>query len=130
MKSLLPSVTLCLANLPVSLSLSRTLAFIRDLEILRRRRLRVQDLLSEHYLAGKCDSRHSATSFSENVAVVETSYQMLENLSFCNRDRAKPPSIKGNSTNSLGQKKYSEAFRGQISYSQSFTSSKVSIMLP
>ena len=104
MKSLLPSVTLCLANLPVSLSLSRTLAFIRDLEILRRRLLRVQDLLSQHYLAGKCDSRHSATSFSENVAVAETN-----NLSFCNRDRAKPPSIKGNSTNSLGQKTYNEA---------------------
>ena len=62
--------------------------------------------------------------------MAEASYEMLENLSFCDRDRAKPPSIKDNSTNSLGQKKYNEAFRGQISYSQSFTSSKVSIMLP
>ena len=46
-------VTLCLANLLVSLSLSRTLAFIRDLEILRRRRLRVRDLLSQHHFGGK-----------------------------------------------------------------------------
>ena len=46
-------VTLCLANLVVSLSLSRTLAFIRNLEILRRRRLRVRDLLSQHHFGGK-----------------------------------------------------------------------------
>ena len=62
--------------------------------------------------------------------MAEASYQMLENLSFCDGDRAKPPSIKGNCTNSLGPKKYNESFRGQISYSQSFTSSKVCIMLP
>ena len=35
-------------------------------------------------LAGKRDSRRrSTTSFSENVVVAETSYQMLEVLSFC-----------------------------------------------
>ena len=33
---------------------------------------------------------HSTTSFSENVVVAETSYQMLKVLSFCDRDRAKP----------------------------------------
>ena len=51
----------------------------------------------------------SSTSFSKNVVVAETSYQMLQVLSFCDRERAK-------------KKKYSEAFRGvyflsQISYS-------------
>ena len=29
--------------------------------------------------------RHSTTSFSENVEVAETRYQMLEVLSFCDR---------------------------------------------
>ena len=45
-------------------------------------------------LAGKRDSRcHSATSFSENYVVAETSYQMLEVLSFCDWERAKPSLI-------------------------------------
>jgi len=88
-------VTLWLANLPVSLSLSRTLVFIRDLEILRRRRLGVRDLLSQLHFGGKMWlSSFCYEFYSENVAVAETSYQMLENLSFCDRDRAKPPSIK------------------------------------
>ena len=43
-------------------------------------------------LAGKCDyRRHFTTGFSgcsENVLVAETSYQMLEVLSFCDRERA------------------------------------------
>ena len=40
-------------------------------------------------LAGKLDSRrHSTTGYSENVAVAGTSYQMLEVLSFCYRERA------------------------------------------
>ena len=39
-------------------------------------------------LAGKRDSRrYSTTSFSENVEVAETSYQMLEVLSFCDQER-------------------------------------------
>ena len=39
-------------------------------------------------LAGKRGScGHSPTSFSENVEVTETSYQMLEVLSFCVRER-------------------------------------------
>ena len=43
-------------------------------------------------LAGKRDSgRHSTTSFSENVVVVETSYQMSEVLSFCYLGRALVP---------------------------------------
>ena len=44
-------------------------------------------------LAGKCDShRHSTTTFSENVVVAKTSYQMLGILSFSNREWALPPS--------------------------------------
>ena len=40
-------------------------------------------------LAGKRDRRRrSSPSFSENVVVAETSYQMLEVLSFCDRDKA------------------------------------------
>ena len=36
-------------------------------------------------LAGKCDSHHnSTTSFSENVVVKKTNYQMLGILSFSN----------------------------------------------
>ena len=39
-------------------------------------------------LAGKRGSRrHSTTSFSENVEVAETSYQMLQVLSFFDRER-------------------------------------------
>ena len=39
-------------------------------------------------LAGKRGSRrHSTTSLSENVEVAETSNQMLEVLSFCDRER-------------------------------------------
>ena len=46
-------------------------------------------------LAGKRDSRgHSTTRFSENVMEAEISYQMLEVLSFCDRERAQTPSIK------------------------------------
>ena len=37
---------------------------------------------------GKRDSRYHPTSrFSENVIVAETSYQMLEVLSFCDLER-------------------------------------------
>ena len=43
-------------------------------------------------MAGKRDSRrHSTKSFSENVVVAGTSYQILEVKSFCDRGRAKPP---------------------------------------
>ena len=49
-------------------------------------------------LVGKRDScRNSTTGFSENVVVAGTSYQMLEVLSFCYRERAKPSPIKINS---------------------------------
>ena len=45
-------------------------------------------------LAGKRGSRrHSTTSFSKNVVVAGTSYEMLEVLAFCNWERAQPPSI-------------------------------------
>ena len=46
---------------------------------------------------GKRDSRfHPTSSFSENVIVAETSYQTLEVLSFCDRERVspRPPFIK------------------------------------
>ena len=44
-------------------------------------------------LAGKCGSRrHSAMSFSENVVVAKTNYQMLGVSSFSDRERALPPS--------------------------------------
>ena len=40
-------------------------------------------------LAGKRGSRrHSTTSFGGNVVVEETSYQMFQVLSFCDRERA------------------------------------------
>ena len=39
-------------------------------------------------LAGKCDSRRQSTSFSKNVVVAKTSYQMLEILPFSDRERA------------------------------------------
>ena len=44
-------------------------------------------------LAGKCASRrHSTRSFSENVVVAKTSYQMLGILSFSDRERDLPRS--------------------------------------
>ena len=33
------------------------------------------------------------SGFSENVVVAGTSYELLEVLAFCNRERAQPPSI-------------------------------------
>ena len=40
-------------------------------------------------LVGKLSNRrHSTASFSENVVMAETSYQMLEVLSICDRERA------------------------------------------
>ena len=51
-------------------------------------------------------------SFSENVVVAKTSYQMLGILSFSDRGRAlKPPSTEISAL-TLVVKKYSEAFRG------------------
>ena len=45
-------------------------------------------------LAGKRGIRpNSTTSFSESVVVAGTSYQILDVLAFCNRERAQPPSI-------------------------------------
>ena len=46
-------------------------------------------------MTGKRGSRrHCTTSFSENVEVAETSYQMLDVLSFCDQERVEPPSLK------------------------------------
>ena len=59
------------ASLPVDVRRSRT------------------SLLKFSILAGKRGSRrHSTTSFSESVVVAGTSYQMLEVLAFCNRERS------------------------------------------
>ena len=45
--------------------------------------------MNQRNLAGKRGSRrHSTTSFKANVEVGETIYQMLEVLSFCDRERA------------------------------------------
>ena len=41
-----------------------------------------------------CTCRHSTSGFSENVVVAETSYQVLEALSLCDRERVLPSSIK------------------------------------
>ena len=51
-------------------------------------------------------------SFSENVVVAKTSYQMLGILSFSDRGRALKPPSKGISVLTLAVKKYNEAFRG------------------
>ena len=44
----------------------------------------------------------STTSFSENVVVAKTSYQLLQVLSFCDRESAKPPHSRPQSPSFLG----------------------------
>jgi len=44
--------------------------------------------------------------------VAETSYQILEMLSFCDQERAQPPSIKIAIITFLVNQNYNEAFRG------------------
>ena len=47
-----------------------------------------REMTAQDLVGGKRGSRrHSTTSFSENVKVAETSYQMLEILSFCDGER-------------------------------------------
>ena len=47
------------------------------------------------FLAGKRGSRrYSSTGFSKNVAGAEATYQLLEVVSFCDRERAEPSLIK------------------------------------
>ena len=56
-------------------------------------------------LAGKRGSRRpSTTSFSEIVVVTETSYQMLDVLAFCNRDRVLTSFNNDNSVYFSGEK--------------------------
>ena len=56
-------------------------------------------------LAGKRGNRrHSTTSFSENVEVAETSYQMLEVLSSCESGEGVTSFTKGNSANFSSEK--------------------------
>ena len=56
--------------------------------------------------------RQSTTSFIASVVVAGTSYQMLEVLAFCNRERAQPPSITITVLTFLVQKKYNKEFQG------------------
>ena len=58
---------------------------------------------------------YSTTSFSESALVAGTSYQMLEVLAFCNRERAQPPSITDNSDNLSGEEKYNEEYYSGVS---------------
>ena len=64
-------------------------------------------------MAGKCGSRrYSTPSFSENVVVAKTSYQMLGVSSFSDREGALPPSRELSVLTFVVKKKYDEAFRG------------------
>jgi len=84
--------------------ISRLRVFLNsDRYILRRGRPQGRDFVNGKkcvawaniILARKSDSRgHSTTRFSENVMEAEISYQMLEVLSFCDRERVQTPSIK------------------------------------
>ena len=57
-------------------------------------------------LAGKRDSRrYSTTCVTANVLVEESSYQMLEVLTFCDREGTQTPSIKISALNFLVKKK-------------------------
>ena len=54
---------------------------------------------------------YSTTSFSESALVAGTSYQMLEVLALCDREKAQPPSITDNSDNLSGEEnKYNEEY--------------------
>ena len=44
--------------------------------------------VNQRHFRGKRHNRRHSTTFSENVVVTETSYQMLQELSFYDRDRA------------------------------------------
>ena len=62
-------------------------------------------------LAGKRDSRHySTTCFMKNVLVEESSYQMLEVSTFCDREGTQTPSIKITAVTFLWKKKYNKDF--------------------
>ena len=64
-------------------------------------------------LAGNYDCcRHSTASFSENVVVTETSFKVLEILSFCGREMAYAPSVKITVPIFWVKNKCNEAFRG------------------
>ena len=62
-------------------------------------------------LAGKRHSRHySTTCFMKNVLVEESSYQMLEVSTFCDREGTQTPSIKITAVTFLWKKKYDKDF--------------------
>ena len=63
--------------------------------------------MNQRHLAGKLDSgRHSTTSFSENVVMAGTSYQMYEVLKFYNISGEGLTSLSiNNRTNFFGKKK-------------------------
>ena len=66
--------------------------------------------LTNVILAGKREGRYSTTSFSLNVVVAETGYQILDVLSFCDPERALRSIIKITVLTFLVNQKYSEAF--------------------
>ena len=63
-------------------------------------------------MAKRGSRRHSATSFSQSVVVAGTSYQILDVLAFCSRERAQLPSITITVLAFLVKKKYNEDFQG------------------
>ena len=64
-------------------------------------------------LAGVTGHRHSSKSFSENVVVAKTRYQMLGILSFSDRQRALFPS-RGKSELTVVVKKIAIMFSGGV----------------
>ena len=60
--------------------------------------LEIEPILSSAHMNqrhfGENSRCHSTTGFRENVLVAESSYQVLEVLSFCERKRAWPPLVK------------------------------------
>ena len=92
-----------------------TISFQRPLHPKRRGRLQGGDFLNTKKcarartsvnLAGKRDSRrHSTTKISENVVVVETSYQMLKFYQVLRSGEGLTSSTEDNSANLSGEKK-------------------------
>ena len=66
-------------------------------------------------MAGKCGSRrHSTPSFSENVVVAKSSYQMLGVSSFSDREGALPPSRELSVLTFVVKKKVRRSFPGSL----------------
>ena len=103
-------------------------SYSREIWIRKRERLRVRKFLNSEYcsrvnqviLAGKRGSHHHSTmSFSVNVVVAETSYRMLEVLSFCDGKRIKI------SANFSGESKVQWSFLEYIFFGSFYVSWKL-----